>query len=204
MLERRRTLAVLMAVVMIAGLGCAGSQTRDDAEVQGEPPEEEPSDEMPEGPPVKTDGELPEGADAEGSGEADAESTGEPAAEQEGSESDRAVMSERQQERILEKGPAYLFQVVQLEPAKKDGQFRGYEVAGARPEVEEAMSSQIEVGDIVVRANGVAIERPDDYMEAWEAFAEEDEIRIELLRDGERKSAHWVVRSDSSDGQTNQ
>jgi len=192
-----RLVAVLAAGMLAVGAGCAGSQTKDDREVAGQPPEEEPSDEMPAGPPVKTENDIPERAkkESDGTGRADASDDTEEFGEAEGA----AVITEAQRKRLLDKGPPYIFQVVQVEPARKDGEFRGYQIAGAKPEVREAMAPQLEVGDIITRINGVAIERPEDYMKAWEKFADGEDVHIDLLRDGEKREADWVVRTD--DGQ---
>jgi len=86
-----------------------------------------------------------------------------------------------------------------MEPVREDGKFRGYEIVDATPEAREAMTPQLEIGDIITHANGVEIERPGDYMEAWETFAEADRVHIDFRRDGETDRAVWVIRSDSGD-----
>lgn len=196
-MQRLRRASVLLVVGMfVAGLGCAGSQTKDDREVAGQPPEEEPSDEMPSGPPVKTEEDIPERVKEEPdeSKPADESDDSGKASGPEGA----GVITESQRKRLLDKGPPYIFQVVQVEPAKQDGEFRGYEIVGAKPEAQEAMSPQLEVGDVITRINGVAIERPEDYMEAWEKFAGGEDVHMDLLRDGDKQEADWVVRADDS------
>jgi type II secretory pathway component PulC len=194
-----RAVAVLAVGMLAVGAGCAGTQTEDDREVAGQPPEEEPSDEMPAGPPVKTKNDIPERVKKQ-SDESDKSdvSDGSDGTDESDQSEGAGVITEAQRKRLLDKGPPYIFQVVQLEPAKKDGEFRGYEIVGAKPEAREAMSPQLEVGDVITSINGIAIERPKDYMKAWEKFAEGEDVHIDLLRDGDEREADWVVRADDS------
>lgn len=192
----RRIIGWSMALFVAAGgaVGCAGTQQTSDEEtdVQNRPPEEEAPEELPPGPEVKVRSDYPEKADegetADGRETTSAEQT-------DASASEAEVITDAQREQLLELGPGYVFQTVQLEPKRTDGDFVGYEIVGATPKAKEAMTPQIEVGDVVTHVNDIRIERPRDYMKAWNKFGEADRVHIDLLRDGSETKATWVIRS---------
>lgn len=186
--------SLLVAVLLVLGgwcVGCAGGAThRSESEttVQGEPPEEEPTERMPEGPSVKVDGDMPDEVD---SGAADREADAGPAPSADG---DRTYVAEDRVEALLERGPAYVFQVVTLEPVRRDGTFRGYRIVDAGTAAREIMEPQLQVGDVVTEVNGVPIEKPDDYLAAWKKLKHRAVLEVEFRREGDSERALWFVR----------
>lgn len=182
--------ALLVGGLVCSTWGCAGGQTRgtESRTVQGEPPEEDPPDRMPKGPSVKVDGETPgesEGSSSDGRGATRSvpESAG-----------DRVYVTEDGVEALLERGPAYVFQAVTVEPVERDGTFRGYRIVDVSDAAREAVEPQLRVGDVVTEVNGVPIERPDDYMAAWEKLKHRAVLEVEFRRDGASERALWYVR----------
>ena len=48
-------------------------------------------------------------------------------------------------------------------------------------------------GDVITRANGYAIDSYQAALQVWERLKYSDDITIELLRDGERKTLHYSL-----------
>lgn len=98
---------------------------------------------------------------------------------------------------IFDQGPGWLLQQVELEPVHREGAFRGYRIGGASDSALEAMTPELAVGDVITEVNGVALERPNDYLEAWSRLPRVEQVKIEYVRDGQVEKAVWrVVRGD--------
>lgn len=188
-----RVQTALVIILVVAPVwGCASSRNAPDekaasSNVQGQPPEREPEGKLPDGPPVKVSQERAGGE----RGEAEARGGESSAAQPPGENHERVRESEV--ERLLGYGPSYLFQAVTVEPVKREDQFRGYRIVEATDAARRVMRPQLEIGDVVQVVNGVPIERPDDYMEAWNKLEERAVFEVEYVRDGEAGEAHWVV-----------
>lgn len=188
----RSTTCFALAILVVSQWGCAASSGKTDEpptqqkRVQGTPPEREPPDALPKGAPVKMDA---------NEGRQSASSQGrQPTATTAGrSDGDREYVSESDVEQLMRRGPSYVFRAVTVEPVKRDGSFRGYRIVEASEAARRVMQPQLEVGDLVQTVNGVSIERPGDYMEAWKKLKERTVLEVEFRRDGETHEAHWVV-----------
>jgi hypothetical protein len=102
--------------------------------------------------------------------------------------------------KLFERGPGWLLQQVTLEPVRQNEQFAGYRIAGATESARERMAPQLQVGDVVTRVNGVALERPDDYLAAWSKLPRTRQVSVAFRRDGDPKTARWVVIEEKEDG----
>jgi len=143
---------------------------------------------MPKGPSVKVDGVARERTQASSSEPSGADPSAPEAS------GDRTYISEDGIEALLEGGPAYIFRVVTVEPVERDGTFRGYRIVEFSDVAREAVEPQLRVGDVVTEVNGVPIERPDDYMAAWEKLKHRSVLEVEFRRDGDVTRALWYVR----------
>ena len=97
-------------------------------------------------------------------------------------------------DRLLQKGPSYLFRVAELQPVRWDDEFRGFEIAALDRGASEVLSPQMQQGDVVTHVNGVRIQSPSDVHELWQRLDETSRIEIQFLRDGESGRAVWVIR----------
>ena len=70
----------------------------------------------------------------------------------------------------LERGPSWLIQNVTVRPVLLDRQFYGFQLVALFPD-EPDKRLPIQVGDIVQQVNGQAIERPDQFMDAWQSLS---------------------------------
>lgn len=89
-------------------------------------------------------------------------------------------------------GPSIVFEHVRTEPMHDDG-FVGFAIVEISATARPYLEAKIEEGDVITHINLVRLETPDDYLEAWEALSETEEIRIDFERDGKSKEATWNV-----------
>ena len=90
-------------------------------------------------------------------------------------------------------GLGHLFELVELEPkGDLDSQgrmtsFNGFQIVTLRP-ASKWLSFDFAPGDILTHINGVSVEHYSTWIEQFEALAKADEIRVDLIRDGQPKT----------------
>lgn len=181
----RRDIAVRIAfAVAWVGLvgapmvGCASGpdqQQPADDQIVGQPPEEE-SEDYEFAPPPEHPGQH---GDIQGDAEPveDVETASEP-----------GVVTEAEIEQLKRYGPAVVMQHVDARPAYgEDDEFIGFRIEEASETARQYLEPDIEVGDVVTHVNLVELEQPDDYMEAWESLEGADEVRFDVIRDGQQE-----------------
>ncbi|QDG49756.1 hypothetical protein FIV42_03090 [Persicimonas caeni] len=185
---------LLLVTVSLVWTGCASSSSADkesDAaseSVSGQPPsaEEDTPKPLPKGPEVQlgsaqTDGEQKAEEAVGGDDGEDAAEAG-------------AVVSRAELDRFIDKGPPFALTMVKVSPSRADGKFQGFEITAMKRSAAEAVAPQLVPGDIVTHINGVRMEKPDDYLNAWKLLGEVSKVRIDFIRDGEAKHAIWRVQ----------
>ena len=96
----------------------------------------------------------------------------------------------------LERGPSWLIQNVTVRPVLMDRQFYGFQLVSLFPDQPERRLP-IQVGDIVQQVNGQSIERPDQFMSAWESLSATDVLSIRVVRDGRPLMINWLIASEA-------
>lgn len=86
---------------------------------------------------------------------------------------------------VVNQGLGAFLQRVELEPSLSEGRFQGFRIVGLRPE-SYWQRVDLELGDVVTHVNGRSIERPDDAWEVFESLKQAPQLRVDLLRNGER------------------
>jgi type II secretory pathway component PulC len=86
---------------------------------------------------------------------------------------------------LLSKGPAYVLAMVQIDSAKKDGKFVGFEIVSFRTELPAYLD--LRPGDVVTRVNDLPIERPEQFFDVFEELKTAAEVKFDVLRDGAPK-----------------
>ena len=184
--------AVVVALMVVAA-GCAGPRAEApwgaviDEEVAHRAPQDEATarigQEVPDGPPVL----LPQ-----------------PTAQQQESVAEQDELQGTPTEtpgrvrqldlaQLMGKGPAFVLQSVEVEPAREEGHFVGYRIRSMTASAEEALAGRVEVGDVITHLNGVVQRKPEDLLEAWKLMAASQRLRIDFVRDGEERAAVWDV-----------
>lgn len=96
-------------------------------------------------------------------------------------------------EAVFARGPQYIAASVRVEPAREGRRFIGFRILGFDPQSPFAEAKGLRVGDVVLRANGESIERPESFMRAWTLARQADHIELRVLRDGEVQRLRWQL-----------
>ncbi len=97
-------------------------------------------------------------------------------------------------DQLLEFGPAWGLSQVVVSPKRVDGAFQGFEITDFSPEAREVMSPPLQEGDVITHLNGVRLQTPTDYDEAWKLSRTVSTIRIDYMRDGDAVYTEWDVQ----------
>ncbi len=175
-IENRWTIVVAMAAVaLMAGWGCSSApETGDDDPhaVMGSPPSE--------------------GDQHYEFARPDGQRTVERDDEEQLEEVDDTI-SEAHLAALLRRGPSVVMRHVEVEPVLEDEDFVGFEVVELTEASAKYLGGRLSVGDVVTHINGVRIEKPDDYLNAWKALNDVREIRVNVIRDGEQEVVTWPI-----------
>ncbi len=83
---------------------------------------------------------------------------------------------------LTTQGPPWVLRrVISEEVLRHDGKFAGWRLVGLP---EEWRGVDLKPGDVVSRVNGLPLETPDQFWEAWKSMARVAELKIDLTRDG--------------------
>jgi S1-C subfamily serine protease len=90
-------------------------------------------------------------------------------------------------------GLGHFFQMAELEPSGdldpsgKMISFHGYQIVVLRP-ASSWLPFDFAPGDIVTHINGVTVEHYSNWYDQFEALSKADQIRVDLMRDGQSKA----------------
>jgi len=84
--------------------------------------------------------------------------------------------------RILAEGPGAILRQLRLTPHRNKDQFIGYRLGAVPPEL-SAAAKKPQVGDILLRVNGMRVLMPSDLMVLWKHLQEATRIEMELSRE---------------------
>lgn len=185
--EIRCSLVGLVMVSLVVGttIGCASgpderaSNDRESQTVMGSPPSEDSEDYEFAAPP-RHPGDHGE-VQTRGSG-------------QESAEREPDVIYRSEIEELKNYGPSVVLKHVDTEASHEDGSFVGFQIVDVSEAAHSIIAPHLRVGDVVTHINLVRLQRPDDYVEAWNTLDDVQEIRIDFQRDGKEKQAVWRVQ----------
>lgn len=103
-------------------------------------------------------------------------------------------------ERATAPGPAYLLRQLAPEPFRHQGHFVGWEVTRLFPDDPGlcAHGCDLAVGDVILGVNGHRLQTPQDLSDALAALPEWTELRVQSLRDGQRRDVTYAIVLDPS------
>ena len=167
-------------IMFLLMAGCAGSSAKPDqaAEVS-EPPVDAKASNPPAGPDIVSNAVQPR---ATREVAADVIEEGQP------------VVQRAQVESFMRRGPAFALTQVAVDPVHGTSGFEGYKIASLTPSVADFLQTHLQQGDVLTHLNGIKIERPDDYLQAWNRLKEAPVLSIDYVRDGQKMSARWQVQ----------
>lgn len=158
-------------------MACGGAQTRSDEGPTQDPPTDAASGQLPSGPPVLVE-------EVGRSSSVDAGQAGESAPE----------VAQGDVKAFMTRGPSFALTQIVVDPVHGKSGFVGYKLVSATSDAQAFLRPQVKLGDVITHLNGVRIERPDDYLRAWNALKDTGVIRIDFLRDETASVATWAVR----------
>ena len=95
---------------------------------------------------------------------------------------------------VLEQGPQSMVASVQVEPFKENGRFLGFKLISAAANSVLARSQTIMIGDILISVNGYSLERPGQFMAAWDSIGRQSKLLIRVRRGRENIEFRWVIK----------
>ena len=183
-------LALMSSILITTGVGCATSKgseatnttQAEDEEVMYSPPEDaEKPIEVPRGGPVLDEYERPT-----------SDVTPEPPAGSVAS-SENGTIQKQTLDALLAQGPGWALSQVQVTPARDGGAFVGFQIVAFSPQAKATISPPLKEGDIITHLNGVRLEQPDDYMEAFNLSRTVTELRVDYIREQTSSFSTWQV-----------
>lgn len=94
-------------------------------------------------------------------------------------------------DQVLAQGLGRFLQVVTTEPHLDGGRFVGHRLTELRGPFFRGVD--LRPGDTLVRINGMAIERPEQALAAWNALRVASELTVEYVRDGARRELRFAI-----------
>lgn len=94
---------------------------------------------------------------------------------------------------VLDASPGYFLQHVQTEPRFEHGRFHGWRLVSFFPGDPRFSGVDLRAGDVVTRVNGRPIEAPDQFMAVWTALKSENELVVDVERDGRPRTLRWTI-----------
>ena len=94
----------------------------------------------------------------------------------------------------LAKGIGRFLQQVRAEPVVSRGRFMGWRLATLFPNRTDVKVQGIKTGDIVLRANGQSIERPEEFMALWNTLPTADALVLDIQRGTETTTVRYTIK----------
>lgn len=94
---------------------------------------------------------------------------------------------------VLEKGPQRFIASIRVAPHLVKGRFAGFRLVQVLPDSPLATSTSVLPGDVVVSVNEQSLERPEQFMRAWDVVKGADRLSVVVLREGRRLSYSWKI-----------
>lgn len=99
---------------------------------------------------------------------------------------------------FLAQGPHAVLGAAALAPARNGaGSVLGFRIESINADGAFLTAAGLQPGDVITKVNGQSIVLPDQFMDAWEAMDDADELRVEVLRDGEEMVLEWPIAEDA-------
>ena len=95
---------------------------------------------------------------------------------------------------VIAKGPQRLIATLQVQPHMVKGRFMGYRLMSFSPDSPLVNSDTVRPGDVIVSVNKERIERPEQFMRAWEVVANTKSLKVTILRGLERIEYRWRLQ----------
>jgi type II secretory pathway component PulC len=95
---------------------------------------------------------------------------------------------------VLDKSPGAFLQHVDVSPRFSGGRFAGWRIASLFPGDDRFAHCDVQAGDVVLRVNGRAVEKPEQLMEVWQLLRSAPALELDLDRNGEPRTLRWPIQ----------
>jgi len=96
-------------------------------------------------------------------------------------------------QKVISQGPQKMIAGLEVVPHSLKGRFVGFKLVRILAHSPLANSQLILVGDVILSVNDHALERPDQFMRAWEALAKAKRLDVRVLRGDVRLHYRWTL-----------
>jgi type II secretory pathway component PulC len=93
----------------------------------------------------------------------------------------------------LSRGIGRFLQNVKTEAVLSHGHFVGWRMLALFPKRPDVRVQGITAGDVLIRVNGVSVERPEDFKSVWDTLETAKELVLEIERDGQPSALHYSI-----------
>ena len=94
---------------------------------------------------------------------------------------------------VYRDGPQRFIASLHLQPHVLQGRFVGYQITGFEPNSPMKGGQYIRKGDVVISVNGQSLEKPDQFMKAWQAMRTAKAIEVRVQRDTRTFTVRWHI-----------
>ncbi|MEE2787979.1 MAG: hypothetical protein VX589_11620 [Myxococcota bacterium] len=101
----------------------------------------------------------------------------------------RAVLNE-----VLDQGPQRFIAALKLDPHMERGRFLGWRIGGFAATSRFANTQHVFAGDVIVAVNDEPLERPEQFMRAWEVVRNASELKVTLIRQKVKWTYRWKIQ----------
>ena len=103
------------------------------------------------------------------------------------------TMTRAEVAKVIEAGPQRFIASLRVEPHIVSGKFIGYRLSGVTTDGPLVNSQSVLPGDIIISVNREPLERPEQFMRAWEVAKSAPNLEVLLLRGTQRLLYRWKL-----------
>ena len=104
-----------------------------------------------------------------------------------------ATLSRSEFDAAIARGPQRIVAAVEVTPALDHGRFVGFQIVRFRPDADLAGCQSLQPGDVLISVNRESLERPEQFMRAWDVVKAASALEVEILRAGQRQIYRWRI-----------
>ena len=94
---------------------------------------------------------------------------------------------------VVQKGPQRFIATISVDPVMEKGRFVGFRIVGVAADSPMAGSANIRPGDVVMSVNRESLERPEQFMRAWEVVRNAPTLEVMVRRGMQRYLYRWKI-----------
>jgi type II secretory pathway component PulC len=106
----------------------------------------------------------------------------------------QAIIPKAEFDKVIQEGPQKFISKLLLKPYFQNNRFIGFQLAKVFWKTDEMTEHIIRPGDVIVKVNGLKIEKPEEFMNAWEAVTGSTVLEFTILRDGQLKKITYDIQ----------